>query len=97
MAVVLFGGALFLSDGTIDAAYALASLTLMLWTLWLLAIAHGFVEPVPEIDPAARFWARARLKFRRATVWVLAFAMTVLFVMAIVMTIRTIGIAIQAA
>ena len=88
----LFGGALFLSDGTIDAAYALASLTFVLWALWLLAVAHSFDEPVPEIDPDARIWTRVRLMLRRATAWILAIIMTVLFVLAIVMTTRAVGI-----
>ncbi len=90
--VALFAGALFLSGGTIDAAYALVSLTLLLWTLWLLAVSYCFVEPAPVLDTGARFWARAKVKLRRAMLWTLAVAMILLFGLAIVMTTRAVGI-----
>ena len=88
----LFGGALFLSDGTLDAAYALVSLTLLLWALWFLAFAYSFVEPAPVPDSGARLWTRAKAKLRRATAWVLAIVMTLFFGLAVVMTTRAIGI-----
>ena len=92
LAIGAFGGVLFLSDGSIDSSYALVSLTSLLWTAWLLAVAHSFVEPVPEADPAARLWARFKAKLRRGLLWIQALAMTVLFILALVMTMRTTGI-----
>ncbi|MFP6829501.1 MAG: hypothetical protein VCC36_10785 [Gammaproteobacteria bacterium] len=91
----LFGAALFSSGGTIDAAYALVSLTLLFWALWLLAVAYSFVEPAPVVDSGARFWARVKVKLRRAMFWILAVAMTLLFVLALVMTTRAIGIVLE--
>jgi len=88
----LLSGALFLSDGALDAAYALVSLTLLLWVLWLLAFAYSFVEPAPVSDSGARLWTRAIVKLRRATAWVLAIVMTLFFGLATVMTTRAIGI-----
>jgi len=88
----LFSGTLFLSDGTLTAAYALVSLTLLLWVLWLLAVAYCFFEPAPVPDSGARLWTRAKVKFRRATVWILAIVMSLFFGLVIVMTTRAIGI-----
>jgi len=90
--VALFAGALFLSGGTIDAAYALVSLTLLLWALWLLAVSYCFVEPAPVLDSGARLWTRTKVKLRRAMLWTLAVAMILLFGLAIVMTTRAVGI-----
>ena len=92
LAVGAFGGVLFLSDGSIDGSFALVSLVSLLWALWLLAVAHSSIEPVPEVDPAARTWTRIKAKFRRGLVWAQALTMTALFILALVMTIRTTGI-----
>ncbi len=92
LAVGAFGGVLFLSDGLIDSSYALLSITIVIWTVWLLAVAHSFVEPVAEVDPSARLWSRFKTRLRRGLVWAQALTMTVLFIFAFVMTTRTAGI-----
>ncbi len=92
LAVGAFGGVLFLSDGLIDSAYALVSITILLWTVWLLAVAHSFVEPVARVDPAARVWVRFKAKLTHGLVWAQALIMTVLFILVLVMTMRTAGI-----
>ncbi len=92
LAVGGFGCVLFLSDGSINSSYALLSVTILLWTAWLLAVAHSFVEPVPVIDPAARVWTRFKAKLRRGLNWAQALTMTALFILALVMTMRTTGI-----
>ncbi len=92
LAVGGFGGVLFLSDGLIDSSYALVSITILIWAVWLLAVAHSFVEPVAEVDRSARLWARIKARLRRGLVWAQALTMTVLFILALVMTMRTTGI-----
>ena len=92
LAVGAFGGVLFLSDGSIDGSFALVSLAILLWTLWLLAVAHSLIGPLPEVDPAARVWTRVKAKLRRGLAWVQVLIMTALFILAVVMTIRTTGI-----
>ncbi len=92
LAVGAFGGVLFLSDGLIDSSYALVSITILLWTVWLLAVAHSFVEPVADVDPAARLWTRFKAKLGRGLVWAHALIMTVFLILAVVMTTRTTGI-----
>ncbi len=92
LSVGAFGGVLFLSDGSIDSSYALVSVTILLWTVWLLAVAHSFVEPVAEVEPAARVWARFKAKLTRGLAWAQALTMTVFFILALVMTMRTTGI-----
>jgi len=92
LAVGAFGGVLFLSDGSIDGSYALVSVTFLLWALWLLAVAHSFVEPAPVAVPAAGVWRKFSVKLRRGLARVLALSMTALFILTVVMTIRTTGI-----
>ena len=92
LAAGAFGGVLFLSDGLIDSSYALVSITILLWTVWLLAVAHSFVVPVAGVDPEARVWARFKAKLRRGLVWAQALIMTALFILVLVMTMRTAGI-----
>ena len=92
IAVAAFGGVLFLSDGLIDSSYALVSITIVIWTVWLLAVAHSFVEPVAEVDLSARLWSRFKARLRRGLVWAQALTMTVLFILSLVMTMRTTGI-----
>ncbi len=92
LAVGAFGGVLFLPGGLIDSSYALVSITIVIWTVWLLAVAHSFVEPVAAVDPAARVWARFKAKLGRGLAWTQALTMTVLFILAVVMTMRTTGI-----
>ncbi len=92
LAAAAFGGVLLLSDGSIDGSYALVSLAILLWILWLLAVAHSFVEPVSAVDPAASFWTRFKARLRRGLVWGQALIMTALFILAVVMTVRTAGI-----
>jgi len=92
VAVGLFLTALFARGSSIDAAYALASLSVLLWALWLLAVAHSFVRLPPEVQPGDRFWLRTKTRFQRATAWVLALAVTGLFVLALILTTRTLGL-----
>ncbi len=92
ISVVIFAGVLFTADGSVDSAYALAALTVILWTLWLLAIAYNFIDPVREVDPDAPFWTRFRSRFGRSLAWMLVLFMTALFLLAVAMTTRTIGI-----
>ena len=92
LSVAAFAGVLFLAGGVIDGSYALAALTLLLWSLWMLAFAYGFVEPVPAVDPAARFWTRLRARLKLGFLWMLAVAMAGLMIVAVIMTVRTIGI-----
>ncbi len=74
---------------TVDVLYALASLTALLWVLWLLAVTFIFVEPKPELEPAAPFRRRVAIRLRRAAALVLALLTTALLLVAITMTIRT--------
>ena len=92
LAVGAFGSVLFLSDGSINSAYALLSVTVLLWSAWLLAVAHSFAEPPPMFDPAARIWTRFKAKLKLGLVWAHTLIMTALFLLALVMTIRTTGI-----
>ena len=92
LAVGAFGGVLFLSDGSIDGSYALVSITILLWAVWLLSVAQSFVEPVAAVDPAASIWSRFKARLRHGLVWAHALMMTALFILALVMTIRTTGI-----
>lgn len=92
ISICTFCSALFLSNGSIDSDYALVSLTLLLWALWLLAVAFSFIDPAPAIDPDASFWRRLGARLRRVLTWILVLGMTALFVLAVAMTSRTLGI-----
>ena len=92
MSLVVFAGVLFFGDNSINSSYALASLTALLWVLWMLAFAYGFVEPIPVIDPAAGFWTRLWMRLKLGLLWVLAVVLAGLMVVAVVLTFRAIGI-----
>ena len=92
VAVSLFLATLFACEGSIDAAYALASLSLLLWALWFLAVSYCFVRPPPEVLASDRFWLRIRTRFQRATVWALVLAVVGLLTLALMLTSRTIGL-----
>ena len=96
LSIGAFVGVLFLESGSIDGSYALAALTFLLWTLWLLALAYGFFEELPEVDAAARFWTKLGARVRRGFLWVLALSLTALLVVAVIMTVRTAGIMLDA-
>ena len=96
MSVLVFAGVLFLADSATNSSYALASLTALLWALWMLAFAYGFVERVPVIDPAAHFLTRLRMRLKLGFLWVLATALAGLIVVAVVLTFRAIGILLDA-
>jgi len=96
MSVLVFAGVLFLADSATNSSYALASLTALLWALWMLAFAYGFVEGVPVIDPAAHFLTRLRMRLKLGFLWVLATVLAGLMVVAVVLTFRAIGILLDA-
>ncbi|MFL2546731.1 MAG: hypothetical protein ACJ0SL_05145 [Candidatus Rariloculaceae bacterium] len=90
--IMAFIGVLFLADGAIDGSYALAALSLLLWSLWALALAYAFIEPAPVIDPAARLRTRFAVRLKRIWLWVLALLMAGLMIVAVIMTMRTVGL-----
>ena len=67
----------------------LASLTALLWVLWLLAVTFMFVDPAPEPDPAAPLRRRIMIRLRRGLSALLALLTTALLFVAVGMTIRT--------
>jgi hypothetical protein len=96
LSVGAFAGVLFLADGSIDGSYALAALTFLLWALWLLALAYGFIEDPPSVDPASRFWVKLGTRLRRSVLWLLALGLAALLIVAVIMTARTVGIVLAA-
>jgi len=96
LSVGAFAGVLFLADGSIDGSYALAALTFLLWALWLLALAYGFFEELPLVDSASGFWARLGTRLRRGFLWIVAFGLAALLIVAVSLTLRTVGIVVDA-
>ena len=92
MAVVLFFGTLFVREGSIDAVYSLAALSLLLWALWFLAVAYCFQRSPPEVQPGDRFWVRTKTRFQRAGMWMLAMTVAGLLMLTLVLTSRTLGL-----
>jgi hypothetical protein len=92
MSVVAFAGILFLADGSISGSYALAALTSLLWALWLLAFAYGFVEQAPVIDSSTRFRTRLGACLKLGLLWIFVFVLAGLMAVAAILTLRTIGI-----
>ena len=90
-AVIVFAAVSLALGSNVDALYALASLTALLWVLWLLAVTFIFVDPRPELDPAAPLRRRVAIRLRRGLALILALLTTALLFVAIAMTIRTLS------
>jgi hypothetical protein len=72
-----------------DSASALASVTLMLWLLLLIAIAHAFSGPTTPDGPPG---LGLRWRLRRAMSWLAALAMTGLAGTVLLFTLRALGV-----
>jgi hypothetical protein len=75
-----------------DSAWALACITLMLWLLLLLAIAHAFAGSTIAAPSAGPFEQRLRSRLRAAMLWLAALAMTGLAGTVLLFTLRALGV-----
>ena len=90
-AVIGFAAATLSLGWSIDALYALASLTALLWMLWLLSVTFIFVDPKPELEPAAPLKRRIVIRLRRGMALLLSVITTGLLFVAVAMTYRTVA------
>lgn len=78
-AVALFAGALLRSGPPVDDRWAtLGAIALLLWAICLLTLAYGFNVPLPAAGAKAGWFARGKVRIRRAFLWLMALAMTLL-------------------
>ena len=91
-AIAAFFAVALALGGTVDALYALASLTVLLWVFWLLSVTFIFVDPKPALEPVAPFRRRVMIRVRRGFLILLALLTTALLIVAIAMTFRTLSL-----
>lgn len=72
-------------------AAALGAVTVLLWCLWLISVAHSFADAPPRPDPGAPFPARIRIRARRALAWLIALVMTALLGVVAVISLRALA------
>ena len=85
-------GLLLFYRGAHDDALLLGTLTCVLWSLSLIALAHAFVSPTPQVDPNDSFFHRGATRLKRGVRWLMAFAVTGLFVMILFFLARVLAI-----
>jgi hypothetical protein len=91
LAALAFFAMIFFGTAADDEALLLASVTVVLWTFAFLGWAHAFVVPVTPLDenaPLLRRWWQA---LRRGGRWLGAMIVLALFLVALALTLRLIG------
>ncbi|MFT5390704.1 MAG: hypothetical protein ACI8PT_000891 [Gammaproteobacteria bacterium] len=91
LAVLAFFAMIFFGTTADDEALLLASVTVALWAFAFLGWAHAFVVPVTPLDknaPLLRRWWQA---LRRGARWLGAMVVLALFLVALWLTLRLIG------
>lgn len=88
-------GTLFLSGGSTDEAYTLASITVLMWSLCLIMVTYGFSAPLPCIDSNAGLLARLKLRAKLGFLWLMAIVTTALSLLVAFVSLRALGIVIR--
>ena len=76
--------------------YMLLSICLLLWAMGLLAVAHTFIHPLPGIGTHDGFLARVRIRLAGGLRVVMAWTMTGLFLVVLVVSLRAGALAVRA-
>lgn len=72
-------------------AFALLSMTALVWALLLITIVHSFTRPLPSLTTATGLWQRLKLRLRLALLWLLAVAMTAVGGLLVLFSARALG------
>ncbi len=89
-----FAYLVFDSSGDLDPPLMALSVAVVLWVLGLLTTIHGFIEPLP--DPAGgALLARLRGRLVRLVRWTMAWLMTGLAAVVVVVSLRALVLAIK--
>jgi len=91
LAVVAFVVALVPLYRGASYTYALTAVTVLLWTLWLVSVAHSFTSAPPVLDRRAPLTVRVKVRAKRALLWLLAIVMTLLLGLVVVVSARALG------
>ncbi len=87
-----FAYLVFDSSGDLDPPLMALSVALVLWVLGLLTTIHGFAEPLPDLGGASAL-ARLRGRIARLVRWVMAWVMTALAAVVVLVSARALALA----
>jgi hypothetical protein len=87
LGLVAFVALIFIPGVSGGPTYAFLAITIGLWSIFFIVLINQFAAPIPVIEPGYGFFARLKIRLRRA---VLLMAALVLSVMALVILAYTV-------
>jgi hypothetical protein len=91
-----FGAAILGVEGEAGQLLGLAAITLLLWSLTLIAFLSAFTSPLPEPSAETRLWRRLAARLQRLYRWFLALVVTTLMGLALWFSVRALVLMTQA-